>query len=110
MTIDTRIRHVTKPGSNLFLELGFSADEAARLHAASQQEINDIRLLKEQLMEELSNWIEQHDLKQAEVATILMVSRPRVSDVVNKKTSKFTLDALVEMLGRIGKPVSVAIG
>ena len=34
MTIDTKIRHVTKPGDNLFLELGFPAEEAARLHAA----------------------------------------------------------------------------
>ncbi len=39
MTIDTKIRHVTKPGANVFLELGFSADEAKRLHAASQKQI-----------------------------------------------------------------------
>jgi predicted XRE-type DNA-binding protein len=39
-----------------------------------------------------------------------MVSRPRVSDVVNRKTAKFTLDTLVEMLGRIGKPVRVEVG
>ena len=31
MTIDTKIRHVTKPGANLFLELGFPAEEAAQL-------------------------------------------------------------------------------
>jgi len=30
MTIDTKIRHVTKPGANIFLELGFSAEEARR--------------------------------------------------------------------------------
>ena len=29
-----------------------------------------------------------------------MVSRPRVSDVVNKKTAEFTIDTLVEMLSR----------
>src|ERR1700761_2766908 len=100
MTIDTKIRHVSKPGSNLFLELGFSAAEAKRLHAASQ----------EQLMSELSSWIEQHHLKQAEAAEILMVSRPRVSDVVNKKTAKFTIDTLVEMMSRIGMPVTLAVG
>jgi predicted XRE-type DNA-binding protein len=38
-----------------------------------------------------------------------MVSRPRVSDVVNQKTSKFTIDTLVEMLSRIGKPVRLAV-
>lgn len=110
MKIDTEIRHVTKPGANLFRELGFSAEEAARLHAASRQQINDTRLLKEQLMSELAEWIDQHHLKQAEAAEILMVSRPRVSDVVNKKTAKFTIDALVEMLSRVGKPVRLAIG
>lgn len=110
MKIDTEIRHVTKPGANLFLELGFSQEKAQRLQQASQQQINDTRQLKEQLMAELATWIKQHHLKQAEAAEILMVSRPRVSDVVNKKTAKFTLDALVEMLSRIGKPVRVAIG
>jgi predicted XRE-type DNA-binding protein len=97
MKIDTKIRHVTKPGANLFLELGFTPDEAKRL-------------LKQQLMEELSIWIAKHHLRQAEAAEILMVSRPRVSDVVNKKTAKFTIDTLVEMLSRVGKPVRLAIG
>jgi predicted XRE-type DNA-binding protein len=39
-----------------------------------------------------------------------MVSRPRVSDVVNQKTAKFTIDALVEMLSCVGKPVRMAVG
>jgi predicted XRE-type DNA-binding protein len=110
MTIDTQIRHVTKRGANIFLELGFSVTEAKRLLDASQKKINDTRALKQQLMEELSLWIEENNLKQAEAAEILMVSRPRVSDVVNKKTAKFTIDTLVEMLSRIGKPVRLAVG
>jgi predicted XRE-type DNA-binding protein len=109
MKIDTEIRHVTKPGVNLFLELGFTPSEAKRLQAASRKQINDTRLLKQQLMEELSVWIARHHLKQAQAAEILMVSRPRVSDVVNKKTAKFTIDTLVEMLSRVGKPVKLAI-
>ena len=61
-------------------------------------------------MAELANWITEHQLRQADVAQILMVSRPRVSDVVNQKTSKFTIDTLVEMLSRVGKPVRLAVG
>ena len=61
-------------------------------------------------MQELSRWIAEHQLKQSEAAGILMVSRPRVSDVVNRKTAKFTIDALVEMLSRAGKPVKLAVG
>jgi predicted XRE-type DNA-binding protein len=110
MKIDTEIRHVTKAGANLFLELGFTPVEAKRLQAVSRRQINDTRLLKQQLMEEISAWIASHHLKQAAAAEILMVSRPRMSDVVNKKTAKFTIDTLVEMLSRVGKPVRLAIG
>jgi len=41
MKIDTEIRHVTKAGANLFLELGFTQNEAKRLQAASRKQIND---------------------------------------------------------------------
>ncbi|MFJ1298727.1 helix-turn-helix domain-containing protein [Pseudomonadota bacterium AL_CKDN230030165-1A_HGKHYDSX7] len=109
MKIDTEIRHVTKAGANVFLDLGFPPEEARRLYLASQKQINDTRQLKEELMKKLAAWIEQHHLKQADAAEILMVSRPRVSDVVNRKTAKFTLDALVEMTGRIGKSVRLVV-
>ena len=91
------------------MELGFDPAEAARLHAESQQRINNTRAPKEQLMAELSKWIVENHLEQAEAAEILKVSRPRVSDVVNKKVSKFTIDTLVDMLSRVGKPVRLAI-
>ena len=110
MTIDTEVRHITKPGANLFLELGFDKTEAAHLQAESQQRIGDTKALKEQLMDELSNWIAHNHLKQAEAAEILMVSRPRISDLMNKKVSKFTIDALVNMLSRVGKSVRLAVG
>jgi predicted XRE-type DNA-binding protein len=80
------------------------------LAPASRTPIWYTRLVKQQLMDELSVWITKHHLKQAQAAEILMVSRPRVSDVVNKKTAKFTIDTLVEMLSRVGKPVKRAIG
>lgn len=108
--IDTQVRHVTKPGANLFAELGFSSDDARRYQAESRERIDHTLALKEQLMGELVSWIKDSHLKQGEAAEILHVTRPRVSDVVNKKTSKFTIDALVDMLARVGKPVRVMIG
>jgi predicted XRE-type DNA-binding protein len=108
--IDTEIRHITPAGANLFAELGFTSDEAERYQAESQALIAQTLALKEQLMGELVSWIDLHHLKQAEAAEILRVTRPRVSDVVNKKTGKFTIDALVEMLARVGKPVRVLVG
>ena len=108
--IDTRVRHVTRRGANLFAELGFPAAEAKRLQAQSRKQIDQALALKRQLMGELAVWISTNNLKQEEAASILRISRPRVSDVVNQKTAKFTIDALVAMLGRIGKPVRVVVG
>ncbi len=110
MSIDTEIRHVTKAGANIFLELGFEPEEAEQFHAQSQQQINNTLALKEQLMTELATWIMDNHLKQAEAAEILNVSRPRVSDLVNKKASKFTFDTLLNMLNRVGKSVHLVIG
>ena len=110
MKIDTTVRRVTKPGANIFIELGFPPAEARRLHSLSRKQINETQRLKRQLMDELSSWIIERQLKQADAAEILMVSRPRVSDVMNKKTSKFTIDTLIELLCRIGKPVKIAVG
>lgn len=108
--IDTQVRHVTKPGANLFTELGFLPGDAKRYQAESREWIDNTLALKEQLMGELVSWIKDSHLKQGEAAEILHVTRPRVSDVVNKKVSKFTIDALVDMLARVGKPVKVVIG
>lgn len=41
MKIDTEIRHVTKPGANLFMELGFGPDEAQRLGTDSRCQADD---------------------------------------------------------------------
>ncbi|MCX7068032.1 MAG: XRE family transcriptional regulator [Methylococcales bacterium] len=109
MNVDTEIRHVTKAGDNIFLELGFDEDEATCLYAESQQYINDTKALKEQLMNEISQWIADNHFKQVEAAQILGVTRPRISDLVNKKVSKFTFDALLNMLNRIGKTVKLAV-
>lgn len=108
--IDVKVRHVTQPGANLFLELGFAPDEALRYQAQSRKQINETLALKEQLMSELARWITDNHLKQAQAAEIFKVTRPRISDVINKKSSKFTIDALVGMLARIGKPVRLTIG
>ncbi|PLC06904.1 hypothetical protein CY658_07890 [Variovorax sp. RO1] len=44
MKTDTAIRHVSPPGANLFLELGFAPAKARRLQAASQKQIDDARV------------------------------------------------------------------
>jgi predicted XRE-type DNA-binding protein len=60
-------------------------------------------------MDEIAGWMKESSVTQAAPADVLYVTRPRVSDVVNQKVEKFTIDALVSMLSRIGKRVSLAL-
>jgi predicted XRE-type DNA-binding protein len=50
-----------------------------------------------------------HNLKQAQAAEILGFTRLRVSDVVNQKTPKFTVDSLVDMVLRTDKHVQLSV-
>ena len=107
--IDIASRHITPADGNVFADLGFSEEEAQRLHADSQAKIAQTIALKEQLMTEIGSWITMQNLRQSDAAKVLQVSRPRVSDVVNKKTDKFTLDALILMLSLAGKQVKLVV-
>ncbi len=107
MKDDPIIGHVTPADGNVFLDLGFEPEEAARLKAASDREIAQQIAIKEKLRGEVTGWIKANHLKQGEAAEILNVTRPRVSDVVNGKLSKFSIDSLVAMVIRTGKRVEI---
>ena len=109
MTIDTKSRHRTRAGGNVFLDLGFPPREAKRLLAHADAQIDESIRLKQQLMDEIAEWMKEASVTQAAAAEVLRVTRPRVSDVVNHKVEKFTIDALVSMLARIGKQVRLAV-
>lgn len=114
MSINIKSARITPTGGNVFADLGFEpaeaqALEAQALQAQSQRIISDKIAIKEKLMGELARWIDTENLKQADAAQILGVTRPRVSDVINRKTPKFTIDALVDMLARTGKRVQFSI-
>jgi len=94
---DTNITHITLSNGNIFEDLGFEPAEASKLK------------IKAQLMSQISEWIKKKQLKQEEASKLLHVTRPRVSDVLCGKSGKFTIDALVDMLERIGKHVSIQV-
>ncbi|VAW67503.1 hypothetical protein MNBD_GAMMA10-1943 [hydrothermal vent metagenome] len=96
-SIDTTIGHVTSGDSNIFKELGFSEQEATKLK------------IKAQLMCSISEWIKDKELKQEEASQVLHVTRPRVSDVMRGKSEKFTIDALIDMLEKTGKHVTLQV-
>lgn len=95
--IDTSITHITPKGSNIFEDLGFEPREATKLK------------IKAQLMCQISEWIKEKQLKQEEASQLLHVTRPRISDVMRGQSGKFTIDALIDMLERAGKHVTVQI-
>ena len=95
--IDTSITHITPENGNVFEDLGFDSAEAAKLK------------IKSQLMCQISEWINKKKLKQEEASNLLHITRPRVSDVMRGKTEKFTIDALVDMLERTGKHITVQV-
>ena len=97
-------RHVTPAGGNVFADLGFPPEEAE-----STRIIVEKLAIKESLMEQISQWIAERHLKQAEAADILGITRPRVSDMINKKAGKLSIDALVDMVARTGKHVTLTV-
>jgi predicted XRE-type DNA-binding protein len=87
--------HVTRPGGNVFADLGFPAAEAANLK------------MRARLMSELRDVIAR--MTQVEAAELLGVSQPRVSGLARGKIGLFTIDALVNMLANAGVRLRVSL-
>lgn len=86
-----------RSSGDVFTDLGFDAEEAQNLRIRSD------------LMIELTRLIEARGLTQAAAAKLLGVTQPRVSDLVRGKIDRFSVDSLIEMLGRAGASVSFMI-
>jgi predicted XRE-type DNA-binding protein len=54
-------------------------------------------------------YIKDNDLTQEQAAKLMGVSRPRISDVVRGKIDKFTIDALVDILTKVGHHVVITV-
>lgn len=88
-------QHTTK--GSVFDDLGFSTTEAANLK------------IRATLMRAIEEEIEKRKLTQAEASLLLGVSQPRISNLRRGKISYFTIDMLVNMLEKLGKPVFIVI-
>ncbi len=99
------ITHITESNGNVFADLGFPQEEAIQL----KESADSLIIAKRRLMESIALWIKENDYKQSQVAELLGVSRPRISDVVNYKTEKFTVDTLINMVNKTGHNVSFTI-
>jgi predicted XRE-type DNA-binding protein len=83
---------------NVFRDLGFGPEESEHLRVRSD------------LMTTLQAVIEDRRLTQARAAALLGVSQPRVSDLMRGKIERFSIDTLVEMLGRADVRVNLVVG
>ncbi len=78
---------------NVFKDIGFNNEESANFEARAR------------LMILLEKEITRLKLTQTEVAKKLEVKPPRVSELLNGKIDKFSLDLLIVYLARLGKSV-----
>jgi len=77
----------------VFRDLGFTADEAENLRIRSE------------LMVRLTRLLDERGLTQAEAARVLGVTQPRISNLVRGKIELFSIDTLVQLLGKGGLEV-----
>ena len=71
-------------------------------HAIEEPEVASKSVLKADLTIMIRDIIENKGWTQKETAERLAVTQPRVSDIVNGKIDKFTLDMLFSMLDKLG--------
>jgi predicted XRE-type DNA-binding protein len=71
-------------------------------HVIEEPEVASKFVLKADLTIMIRDIIENRGLTQKEAAEKLSVTQPRVSDIVNGKIDKFTLDMLFSMLDKLG--------
>jgi len=86
---------IVNSSGNVFLDLGYSPEEAAILQ------------MRADLMADLRKWIKVKRLTQARAAEILNVSQSRVSDLITGKWERFSLEMLITLATRAGMRVSL---
>ncbi len=65
--------------------------------------------LRAELMIELQRHVKESGFTQVEAAKRLGITQPRLNDLLRGKIDKFSLDALVRLLGRAGWQVSIKV-
>lgn len=89
--------NLTRASTNVFEDLGFSAEDAAVLKIKAELQIS------------LEKEIATQKLSQVQAAKLLGVSRPRLNRLLNGNLDGITIDRLVAMHDRFGKLVSVRV-
>lgn len=65
--------------------------------------------LRSELMIQCTELVRKWDLSQKEAAKRLHITQPRLNDLLNGKISKFSIDALVNILSRADCEISLSV-
>jgi len=88
---------IVRGSGNVFLDIGFSPDEAQNLH------------LRSELMNKIEHFVRSGGLTQKECAARMGVTQPRLSELLKGKIDKISIDALINMLGHAGMRVRLLV-
>ena len=88
---------ITRSTSNVFRDLGFDPDGAEHLK------------IRADLMIQVQKRIAAGGRSQTEVAKILRITQPRVSDLLGGRIDLFSTDTLIDMLARLGVRVRLVL-
>jgi predicted XRE-type DNA-binding protein len=86
---------ITNSSGNVFLDLGYSPDEAAILQ------------MRADLMADIRKFIKAKKLTQAQAAEMLGITQSRVSDLTRGKWEKFSLEMLITLATKAGMHVTL---
>ena len=89
--------NMTRGSGDIFRDLGFSKSEAEHLK------------LRSELMLKVQKTVRARGVKQAEAARLLGVRQPRVSDLMRGRLHLFSMETLIDMLGRLGIRVKLVM-
>lgn len=90
-------KSILESSGNVFVDLGYSPDEAAILQ------------MRADLMADLRKLISHKKLTQAAAAKIFGVSQSRVSDLITGKWEKFSLEMLITLATKAGMHVQLKV-
>lgn len=88
---------ITQAADNIFLDLGFSAEEADNL------------LIRSQLMLALQNQIKDRGWTLEQTAQQLKQSKDKIQALTQGKIGQFSVDTLIAMLNQVGMTVKIEI-
>ena len=90
-------KDINKGSDNVFIDLGFSEDEAMNLK------------IKADLMIELRSFIKNHGWTQQETANFFQETQSQINNLMNGDISQFSVDKLLNMLAKTGMKVKIEI-